>query len=73
MLRIKPLIGKPVFIKKGVTLVAKETTNGLWIIEKRNRALFKDAVDLYANAIWVLSKDRLMLTFIRITNIGSKS
>jgi hypothetical protein len=46
---------------------------GLCITEKRKRARFNSAVDLYANAIWVLSKDRLMLTFIRITNIGSKS
>jgi len=73
VLRINPLTGKPEFINAGVNLVAKETMRGLCITEKRKRALFNSAVDLYANAICVLSKDRLMLTFIRIANIGSKT
>jgi len=46
---------------------------GLCITVNKKRALFNSALDLYANAIWVLSKDRLMLTFIRRANIGSKS
>ena len=70
---MNPLMGKPAFIKMGVNLVAKETMKGLCMMVKRKPAFFNSAVDLYANATWVLFKDKLILTFIRIANIGSKS
>jgi hypothetical protein len=73
VLRINPLTGKPEFIKAGVNLVAKETMMGLCITVNKKRAFFNSAEDLYANAICVLSKDRLMLTFIGIANIVSKT
>jgi len=38
---------------------------------KSHFALFKSVLDLYAKAFWVLFKDRFMLTFIRIANIGT--
>jgi hypothetical protein len=46
---------------------------GLCITVNKKRAFFNSAEDLYANAICVLSKDRLMLTFIGIANIVSKT
>jgi hypothetical protein len=41
-----PLMGKPDFIKKGVTLVAIDTINGLWITVNKKLALRKSAFDL---------------------------
>jgi hypothetical protein len=71
VLRIKPLIGNPDFINIGVNRVPKETIQGFCMTVKSHFALFKSVLDLYAKAFSVLFKDRFMLTFIRIANIGS--
>jgi hypothetical protein len=45
---------------------------GFCITLIKNFAFFKSGVLLYAKAFWVLSKDRFILTLVRIANIGWK-